>query len=457
MTSKNLLLGALMLLLTTGMAWTQSTGPELGLSAGFGVQSFNDGPDGEEVSYQKIGLTPELALGNWALAFDVSLHIKPEGENPFTVRKADWVPEDSSGASWLQLYLSKFVYVRYGQKGDDLFFKLGSLNRSSLGTGLIMDGYSNMLFLPDQRLLGGEFQLDGRLLDFPYLGVEAMAGNLAAWDVMAMRLYSRPLYTLDLGLFRALEIGLTLAGDANPDQHGKYFAPVPYDVEPVFMYGLDAIQPLLSNNLVSLAAYVSMAAQPGSGDNSDTATGAILGVGGRLIKIVPYRLQLRMMGDNFIPSYFDRTYDVYRAEKYAVVSGNAPGYEGAVGWLGSLGVSLLQDMIIFDASLDGPFSAVPSRDANNKFNYSSALYPHLAMNLAVKEGIVPGIFLDAYYDKKYITGIGDTFHPEGAVIGANVNYRAGSTILTLGYGFVYNPETDDFDTTAKLMVSAGLF
>jgi len=211
--------------------------------------------------------------------------------------------------------------------------------------------------------------------------------------------------------------------------------------------GLDFVQPILSNPIVSLAGFGDIVFQP-------NGTGGMLGVGGRLISFIPYAVQLRIMGDNFIPVYFDGTYDLYRAEKYMVSQGilNIPGY---VGWMASTGFSLLDDKIILNIAMDGPFKAPPTGAITS---HSASEYPHLKGTFILAEGLLPGFSVDAYYDKKYITSLSDLIDQEGALIGANINYKTGPAIITLAYEVRYNPTSPTgYDVAAKLITSLGLF
>ena len=70
---------------------------------------------------------------------------------PFKFRDADWVPEEKTFEGFLSLYLPKFNYIRYGNKGEDIFVKLGSIEDATLGTGFIMGNYSNAMFLPNEN------------------------------------------------------------------------------------------------------------------------------------------------------------------------------------------------------------------------------------------------------------------------------------------------------------------
>ena len=440
---------------------TADGGFAFGLGLNLGVETFPDPAGGDDITYQKIGFVPDFSFGKFGISMDLSFHIATAtgAGDSFSVRKEDWVPAgDPDFGDYLQLYLSKFNYVRYGMKGDPLFVKLGNIDDGTLGTGFIMSNYNNTLFQPEEKLFGMMVDLDGKLFNFPYVGMESFVGNVAHPDVMGMRLFGRPLAWSTLPIIQHMEVGITVAGDRDPAFREDYFTALTifdaggdgnldFAIDPVYIWGLDVIQPILANPLVSLAGFASFAVEPNG------ASGAMLGFGGRLISFIPYVFQLRFLGDSFIPSYFDATYDIYRAQKYAVMNGDIT-FDPFVGWFFSSGFSLLEDQIVFTAGLDGPFSPIP---AGTTDGHSSAEYPHMRLTFRIEQGLLPGFFFDAYYDKQYITGFKEAFDPDGAVIGANINYQTGPAIITLAYDFVYDPITGDYTTTAKLVTSIGLF
>jgi hypothetical protein len=159
----------------------------------------------------------------------------------------------------------------------------------------------------------------------------------------------------------------------------------------------------------------------------------MVGVAGRLIKFITYGAQLRFLGNNFIPDYFGPTYDLYRADQYAVVTSTTPS-SGSIGWFATGGFSLLSDKLVFNVSLDGPFKAAPAVPTTNV-----ADYPHLRALFQLGQGVLPGVYFDASYDKKLITSFSDLISAENAVIGASINYKAGPAVITLTYDLKYNP------------------
>ena len=310
-----------------------------------------------------------------------------------------------------------------------------------------MGGYSNTNFLPERRIVGLALDLDGSLFNFPYLGIETFTGNLAKFDVFGTRLYVRPLLGLELPILKDLQVGATFAMDSNPNALKTFVDP---DATPkaVSMFGFDFKQPVLSSDLFSLAVFGDADFQPASGSKANTAAGGLLGFGGKLIGFMNYGLNALFLGDNFVPFYFDSTYDLYREAKYEMFNGDIP-IPGYTGWLASLGFSFLDDKLSFNTSLDGSFTVNQNVDST---------YPHLKAVVTVGKDIIPGVFFDASYDKRYIKSFADLISPYNAVIGANINYQTGPAVITLGYNLRYEAASvPQWETTAKLSTSISLF
>lgn len=444
----------------TGDDATEQTAPEpaqtsaaggnsFGMAVAFGVNTFENENTGEIETYQLLAIRPELVLGPFGIGLDLAINYRFTGGNgdEFEVREEDWVPD--SDTTFLELYLPKFRYIRYNEKGDPLFVRFGSFSDSTLGNGFIVNRYSNELYLPERRIFGANLDVDGQLFDFPFLGIETMVGNVAVWDVLAARLYTRPLAATGIPIVNSLQIGSTLAVDRDPFYHLKKDPASPYsdDYEDgpqldapddtVSMWGVDMRLPLLSSEIISLATFADLVNQNGN-------YGGMVGAGGRLVGFLLYGAQIRALEDNFIPSYFDTTYDVRRAERFFTYEEDIP-LSGGVGWLGRLGFSMLGDGIIFDTTLSGPFD--PGADSG---------YPELQTSLIVAEGIVPGftgLSLEGYYNKFDLRSWDDLVSAEDALIGARVNVRSGPAIITLRYDVVYDPFADGND---KWTVSSGL-
>lgn len=419
-------------------------GMDFGFQAGIslGTDIITDATGNPE-TWNNLGFKPDLSIGPFGVGFDFTLRFKlmPDNDTAFEAYPGDWVPDyEDSGKSFLDLYLPKIMYVRYGHRGDPLFVKLGSIDDLTLGSGFLVGNYSNTRFLPELRIFGLNVGLDGQLFDFPYVGVEALTGNLARFDVFGTRLFVRPLIGSSIPILKDMQVGATVAVDRNP---GTYVLPDPV-LDQVAVGGTDIFVPLVKSELFPLAAFMELGFQPKG------RRGFMIGAGGRALGFITYGAQLRLLGAGFIPVYFDANYDLYRADK-AEFMATEPTGDAFAGWLAKAGTSLFDDKIYFEVSVDGPFRSAPSGST------FQADYPHLRGVAGLGEGILGGFFFDFVYEK-YMLGMDNPFladlvDPNNAVITAAVNYRSGAAIFTLLYNLRYDPVINDFNVTSSLVTT----
>jgi hypothetical protein len=408
-----------------------------GIGIGLGTQSFDE--DGETAVYQSAALYPTFSYGELSLGLDFTLHYTFTGGdgNDFDIREDGWVPDEDQNA--LELYLAKIRFLQWAQRGDPLFVRLGSLDGVTLGNGFIMGGYTNTQFLPDRRILGARFDFDGGLFDFPYLGVESMVANLAAFDVFGGRFYLRPLAGTELPVIRGLQLGSSLVTDRNPDYHvdkldraDRVGAATAFgDPDEVLVWGADLRLPILTEppfTLATLSDYV----------RQDDASGGMLGVGGRIVEVITYGGQLRYIGENFIPVYFDAPYDLYRLQKYAVYETDTTVIEEHLGWFASTGLSLFENLLVAKVSMEGPFGSVAG--AQNQ----------LTGVLRLDRGLVPNLAFEARYRELDIDSPEDLVDPQNSLIDARVTYFTGPAAISLVYNLRYDPNTDDYVITSGL-------
>ncbi|MGO9413345.1 MAG: hypothetical protein ACLQCB_21675 [Spirochaetia bacterium] len=422
--------GALLLLLiglAAGPAFSQAAPAEnpsfrFGMSLGIGVQTFNEP---QPVTYQSLSLFPDISYGKLGVGLAITLNYNFTGPgNSLYLRSADWAPTDFQ--SFLQIYLAKINYIRWGLKGDPLFIKLGSFDDVTLGDGFIAGDYTNMYFLPQDRHLGLQADLDGSLFAFPYVGVETFAGNLALMDVLGGRLSIRPLAGTDVAILKDMQVGGTLVADtgsSNPLQSSTEPAAVAPGA-PVYVYGGDIRVPLFSvKDTASMIAFTDVATI-----DSQSVGGAV-GMSGRLIDIFTYGAQLRLMQASFIPDYFGPLYDVSRQTDYLYVTSGVTG--STFGYLVSLGTSLFGDKLVFTVAVDGPFETSAT--------LPSLQYPELRAILSVGEGVVPGFSFSFSYDKQSITTFGDLISQQNGSIAARINFRSGPAVISFVYQLSYMP------------------
>ena len=94
----------------------------------------------EDRVWQRIDLRPRLRYGALEASFDLELFIDGEGK----IRDRGW--DFSSRRRGLESVLRKIHYIRYGLPEDPArkaYFKVGALDRLTLGNGLIVRDYRN--------------------------------------------------------------------------------------------------------------------------------------------------------------------------------------------------------------------------------------------------------------------------------------------------------------------------
>ncbi len=442
---------ALALIAFSGFAQdTTAAAPNaLGFMAGLnlGTDVIVNQQTGKKVNWTKFAFTPDVAFGKFGVGLDLTMHLQfyATQDTPVTIYAGDWKPDfESNGKTFLDVYLPKLMYVRYGVKGEDsLFAKVGSISNLTLGNGFIMGEYSNMSFLPTTRILGLDFGLDAAMFKFPYVGLQLAVGNMAQFDVIGGRLYTRPFIGTSIPILKNAEIGATVVSDNHPDIYGTTTSVA----RALTVYGMDFSAPVISSKAFPLLAFADIAFEP------NKSFGAMAGVGGKLLGFVTYGAQLRLLQDNFVPAYFDSNYDLYRALKYDFMQTTVGGsVYGA--WYSSLGFTVLKDKIVFNAKIDGPFQAIDATSTNQ------ADYPHVKVIATLAEGFLGGFSVDASYEKYYLGKVGgffkDLIDPLDAIIGMTINYHTGASILTLKYNARYDPTVQSATFEDKFVVTSSI-
>lgn len=395
------------------------------------------------VNYQYLGLLPDFSYGPWGVGVDLSIHFRfyrnPADDFGFYPRGEDWWDSNLSLGKNLDKYLARLAYIRYGKKGDPVYAQLGLLPSTTLGTGFIVSGYNNGALRPDTKLTGLNLDLSGSLVGVPWAGVESFVGNISTFDLVGIRGHAKPLGEIfaDNPILKDTQFGLTAVIDTNP------YANVAdsKDSGTAVVTGVDAIAPLMSSDMFTARATLDLTAE---GAN----VGSALGVGGSAVKFLSWGLQLRALGDNFITNYFDQGYELSRAAKYAVYTGDAS-IPGSTGWQISLGTSLLGDLLVMGTVFSAPFGSSDNVLAQ----------PQLVGYAQLKPGVLP-IDFNAFYLKRGVTSIGELLSPEDALIGAKVGYTFGAVTLSIVYDLHYDAvgiNGNNWVTTSRVETSVKMF
>jgi len=186
----------------------ENVGAGFSFAAGLGTDLLPNPSDPKTLeSWSRLALQPEFSIGKFGIGLDLMLRFKlGTSANAFQVYEPDWIPQ--TGQTIFDVYLPKILYIRYGYQGEDPFYiKMGSISDFTLGNGLIVDNYSNMRFLPRRRIFGMQLGVDGSLFGVPYVGIEALTGNVTKLDVIGGRVYVRPLAFMGKSRLGKLQVG----------------------------------------------------------------------------------------------------------------------------------------------------------------------------------------------------------------------------------------------------------
>lgn len=174
--------------------------------AGFGIGGMVGSVTFGSTTYSQIRLLPELTYWKFGLGFDIDLLIDEDGN----IRKEDWDETKD--------LINKIYYIRYAQKGEPIYAKVGGFTDYTLGHGLIMNNYTNMLLYPDQRNIG---VMAGFNLPLPLKpGGEAFTSNVLKNEILAANAHFQPLILAEIPVLSDMTLGVSAATDRN--QYSKY-------------------------------------------------------------------------------------------------------------------------------------------------------------------------------------------------------------------------------------------
>ncbi|MCX6144021.1 MAG: hypothetical protein NTZ35_12465 [Ignavibacteriales bacterium] len=332
--------------------------------------------------YYLFRLFPELSFGKIGVGIDLNIRVGEDGK----VRSGDFKDFYS--------YLRLIRYVRYGNKNESFYARLGTLDYSRLGHGSIMYMYRNSASY-DLRKVGVEFDAD-----FQKIGFESMYSDVGGAALLGLRGYVRPLQFTDaasIPVIGGLETGATLASDFNTNANKTWGDSIgttrlAEGGGALSIVGLDVGLPLLSHEIIRSTLYADYAKIISYG--SGGAVGLSLGLRGLGILTFDAKYERRFVGNQFVPSYFDAFYerdryqvlDTNRFMSNAQLLKNASAYDG---YFGEIFISILNTFNV----IGGYQSPVGVRNAGT-----------LHMELQTSTAL-PGILLTGGYDKKNIGSI----------------------------------------------------
>ncbi|MFN3412017.1 MAG: hypothetical protein ACK4YF_07660 [Exilispira sp.] len=325
----------IILFLLSSSVLAQDNGLNLGFNLGLGTIVYNNN------TYQTLSLKPDLAFGKFGIGLDIFIMF----DQNFNIVPDNW---DSFG-DWM----NKILYIRYGLKGEPLYAQIGMFKNVTLGHGLIMYNYTNMLYFPEIRKLGFELDLDGSLFEFPYVGFESFIDNLLDPDIFAFRLYARPLLFLEIPVISQMKIGTSYAFDSDPKETKIDDMTLTDNSasSTIGIFGIDVEFPLIQKEIAYLYLYADYAAISGKG------SGVEIGFNTYLFKLLFMGIAVDFFGEKFSGQYFDILYENFsvRNSKYdsldTISSRN--------GWKAILSLLIGQELFTLYFEMRGDFSPNP--------------------------------------------------------------------------------------------------
>jgi len=345
-------------------------------------------------TYYLVNLAPELAFGKLGFGLDLNLRVSTDGK----IRKEDF----DQGYDYLRM----IRYVRWAQKGDPFYIRLGQLDYSRIGHGSIIYNYNNS---PSYDLRKVGVALDVNMEKF---GAEMLYGDFGGAGVFGLRGYVKPLkFTTfaKLPVVNNMEVGATFAADFHENANRRYLGPGNIiDDGSLSITGLDVGLPIIDYPIFKTALYFDFAAIGGYG--SGAMTGITFNFSGLGLVTLSGKYERQFLGDQFIPAYFDALYerdrfiplDSVAFTSKAMVLENATGSEGYYG-------EVVLDFLGTISVVGGYSSPVGVRNAGTI---------HLEL---ITGNVLPVVQISAGYDKR---NVGSVFKVDNnSVLNAEVGYK----------------------------------
>lgn len=392
-------------------------------AGGLGLSWINGEP------YYLFNLSPDLAFGKFGVGLDVNFRIDRNGN----LRNEDF--------NSFSDYLSLIKYVRYGQKRDPFYVRVGGLDRAILGQGNIVYYYNNRASY-DNRKIGVELDID-----FGKFGFESVYGDLSGKGLFGLRGYTRPLQFTDLRkipIIGKLEIGGTFATDLN-NYSGVTNASIDSvtkslkilsDEGSISIVGLDVLLPIIRSQIINVDLYSNFTKILKFG--SGATVGAGFSFNGLGLVSLDLKFERWFNGDQFIPRYFNQLYEINRMR-----------VDSVRGFLGSRAAELKASRSLgnsyFGELLIGVLNFIQIYGSYSRYDkISNSGILRLETDLSPKNA---SYVFRAYYDKIGIQDEKDIFTlDERSILTAEAGYKPISYLLvSFIYQWTFAPEYDAND------------
>jgi len=273
---------------TANAQFQNSTASMMGRSSGYVPMGFGATfIDGE--TYYLVCIAPEVAFGQLGIGLDLNLRFNTQGK----LRMGDYAKFED--------YLRIVRYVRWAQKGDPFYVRIGQLDYSLLGHGSIIYDYRNSASY-DLRRTGIEFDLN-----FEKYGLESLYSDITGRGLLGLRGYIKPLKFLGLTkipVINNFEVGATYARDLNQYADVTH---IDSSRAGLSIYGFDFGLPIISYSFLKSTLYYDFAQIANYGHGS--TIGINMNFSGMGILNMRGKYEYRINGANYIPAYFNAFYE----------------------------------------------------------------------------------------------------------------------------------------------------
>ena len=166
--------------------------------------------------YNQLSLRPEIPIGKLGVGLDIYLYFNNDG-----VYFESW--DFSSGGAAYRTIIDKIYYLRWGKPGDNLYIMAGALPSVTLGQGILVNNYANIMEYPQVRQIG--LNLQAKITG---VGVEVIHSNFksATPGVLGVRGSYPIMHNLSLGASFVTDMN-QLAGlqDSDGDEYPDFIEP----------------------------------------------------------------------------------------------------------------------------------------------------------------------------------------------------------------------------------------
>jgi len=191
--------------------------------------------------YNQLSLRPEIPIGKLGVGLDVYLYFNDKGMY--------WDSWDFSGIGpAYRTIIDKIYYLRWGQPGDNLYIMAGALPSVTLGQGILVYNYANIMEYPQVRQIG--LNLQAKVAG---VGIELIHSNFKAATpgVLGFRGSYSVLPKLNIGASFVTDLN-QLAGlpDSDGDGYPDYYDFYPTDetLHDSSDYWLDIYKEIMGND-----------------------------------------------------------------------------------------------------------------------------------------------------------------------------------------------------------------